>query len=256
MRYRKSLCKRYASHGYFVFNINYRLSPKYKFPSANIDCANAMNYLLVLAEKYNIDLNRVCVTGDSAGAHFASQIVAMYSDEKLCKAIGAPEIKVKPKVFLGFCGIYDIIQCINGVKVPFHIVWDTVRCYFKEDNFSLNKDFSNLNEIENLEYASPMNWVNDKWCPTFLAISGIDIFCKGQGELLKQKLDEYGVENDVIIANKSLDNHCYHFNYWTKSSKDCFKKAFEFLDKVLNADEKKIEKEIQEEVQEVASAEG
>ena len=255
MRYRKSLCKRYASHGYFVFNINYRLSPKYSFPSANIDCANAMNYLLVLAEKYNIDLNKVCVTGDSAGAHFATQIVAMYTNEKLRNAIGAPEIKVKPAVLLSFCGPYDLVQSISLTKLPFNIVWDIGRCYFDNENFSLKKDFSNMNEVENLECASPINWVNDKWCPSFLVMSGKDIFCKGQGELLKQKLDECGVENETVASTKFIDNHCFHLNFWTKISKDCFKKAFEFLDKVLNANEMKIEEEIREEIQEVASAE-
>lgn len=253
MKYRKSLSKRFASHGYFVFNIDYRLSPKYNFPAANVDCIKAMNYLAVLAEKYNIDLNKVCVTGDSAGAHFATQIVAISTNEELRKRIDAPEVKVKPALLVSFCGPYDLLQSITLTKLPFNLVWDIGRCYFNDETFKLKKDFSNIEEYPNIESVSPINWVNDKWCPAFLIMSKKDIFCKGQGELLKEKLDAYGIENEIFVTEKFIDNHCYHLNFWTKISKKTFKKVFEFMEKHLKQNSSEIEEKISDEKEEAAA---
>ena len=36
----------------------------------------ALNYLKQMEEKYNLDLDKVVVTGDSAGAYFAAYLVA------------------------------------------------------------------------------------------------------------------------------------------------------------------------------------
>ncbi len=233
MHYRRSLCKRFASHGYFVFNINYRLSPKYSFPVALTDCVNAINYLETLAEKYNIDLDKVCVTGDSAGAYYATQIVSLCSSPEQRNAVQAPEFRVKPKILVSFCGPYDLVQSISLTKLPFNIVWDIGRCYIDNDDFKLKKDFSNMNDHPLIKDASPINFVNADWCPSFLVMSKKDIFCKGQGELLKAKLDEVGVENEIFTSEKFIDNHCFHMNFWTKISKECFKAAFDFMDKHL-----------------------
>ena len=230
MHYRRSLSKRYASHGYFVVNINYRLSPKYKFPEPLTDCVNAFNYLEKLAEKYNIDIKRVCVTGDSAGAYYATQLVALSANPELTEKLGTPRLTVKPALLVSFCGPYDLVKSISLTKLPFNMVWDIGRCYLDNENFKLKKDFSNIETYPNLDCLSPINWVNDKWCPSFLVMSGKDIFCKGQGELLKAKLDECGVENESFASTKFIDNHCFHLNFWTKISKECFRKVFSFMD--------------------------
>ena len=233
MHYRRSICKMYANEGYFVFNINYRLAPKYPFPASMIDCSKALNYLIVLAEKYNIDLDKVCVTGDSAGAHHAAHMVTMAANPELVERIGADPIKVKPALFVGFCGPYDLVQSINLVKLPFHLLWDIGRCYFDKDGFRLKKDFSNLNDVKDIDCSNVLNWVNEKWCPSFIVMSDKDIICGGQGDLLKEKLDAAGVENETFHSTTFIDNHCFHLNMWTKTSKDCLEKVLAFMAKKL-----------------------
>jgi acetyl esterase/lipase len=235
--YRKSLCSRYAHHGYFVFNINNRVSPKYKFPDACIDCIHAINFLSELAGKYNIDLDKVCMTGDSSGAYFATQTVSLYASDEQRERIGAPAFTVKPALLVSFCGPYDLVKSISLTKLPFHVVWDIGRCYLDTPPFRLKKDFTNLGDYENLDCLSPINWVNRNWCPSFLVMSPKDVFCKGQGELLKAKLDVCGVENAVFSSTKFVDNHCFHLNFWTKISKSCFKAMFEFMDKHLKIEQ-------------------
>ena len=231
-KHRKSLCKRFAHHGYFTVNINYGLSPRRAFPVPLADCVNALNYLTVLAEKYNIDLDKVCVTGDSAGAYCATQLVSLANSEEQRAALNIPEFKVKPALLVSFCGPYDLIASIELTKLPFNLVWDIGRCYLGAD-FGLKKDFSNIKDYPYIKEICPSNFVNSNWCPSFLVMSKKDIFCKGQGEILAKLLIDAGVETETYSSTKFIDNHCFHMNMWTKPSKECFEKVFAFMDKHL-----------------------
>ncbi len=227
---RTSLSSRYASLGYFVLDINYRLCPKFTFPAAVRDCVDAINYLEVLAEKYNIDLSKICITGDSAGAYYATMVTAISANPELGEKLGTKELKVKPSVLMSFCGPYDLIASLKTVKLPFNLLWDIGRCLLDNDSFELKKDFSNIDEHPLLNYVSPIDFVNEKWCPAFLAMSEKDVFCKGQGELLAKKLDETGIKYDTFASKKLIDNHCFHMSFWLEISKECFAKALAFVE--------------------------
>ena len=50
-KHRKSIAHLYADRGWFVVNINYRLSPEWAFPALPYDVITALNFLKVLAEQ-------------------------------------------------------------------------------------------------------------------------------------------------------------------------------------------------------------
>src|SRR5690554_4174514 len=58
-RHRQSFAAYIADKGFFVFNINHRLAPKYKYPAGIEDGVNALNYILTLADKYDLDTDRI-----------------------------------------------------------------------------------------------------------------------------------------------------------------------------------------------------
>src|SRR5262249_43226506 len=60
-----------AQHGFVAATITYRLAPKYQFPAAVYDCKAAVRWLRLNAKKYDIDPDRIGVTGSSAGGHLA-----------------------------------------------------------------------------------------------------------------------------------------------------------------------------------------
>lgn len=60
-----------AERGYVAATVSYRLAPKYPFPAAVHDVKAAVRWLRANAEKYEIDRNRIGVTGGSAGGHLA-----------------------------------------------------------------------------------------------------------------------------------------------------------------------------------------
>lgn len=229
-KHRKSLSSYYASKGWFVYNINYRLSPEHVFPEPIIDGVNALNKLLELEEKYNLDLSRVVVTGDSAGAYMASYLVCLMTTPALTEKIGAPEIKVPITGLMSFCGPYDLPKCME-YPLPFGLTRDIAKCLF---GFDLDKKMSNYKEYKYIEEASPANFVNEKWPPTFLAMAGKDFFCKGQGEALEERLKELNVPVLSYRTEKFMDNHCFHLEFFKKHSKRCFAIANEFLDKAMD----------------------
>jgi hypothetical protein len=59
-----------------------------------------------------------------------------------------------------------------------------------------------------------------------------DLLTRGQGEIFLYALEENHIPLSVHHTNKFLDNHCYHFLFATKASKEALAMVFEFLDKV------------------------
>jgi acetyl esterase/lipase len=59
-----------------VFSIRYRLGAEGGFPQNICDCRNAIRFIRQNAKRFNIDPNRIDVTGGSAGGHL-SLMVAM-----------------------------------------------------------------------------------------------------------------------------------------------------------------------------------
>src|SRR2546423_8837559 len=65
------LCLKLAEQGYVAATVSYRLAPKYPFPAAVHDTKAAVRWLRANAAKYQIDPERIGVTGGSAGGHLA-----------------------------------------------------------------------------------------------------------------------------------------------------------------------------------------
>jgi len=63
--------RRFASAGYVVFNVDYRLAPQYHYPTQLDDVRAAFGWLRAHASSLGVDPQRIAVMGYSAGAHLA-----------------------------------------------------------------------------------------------------------------------------------------------------------------------------------------
>lgn len=102
-----------AENGFFAMAINYRLSPKHKWPAQIEDCHQALRWLSLNAETYHLDTDRIASWGYSAGAHLAlllafNNAVKELPGIKACVAGGAPSdlsfIPEESKLLAGFLG--------------------------------------------------------------------------------------------------------------------------------------------------------
>ncbi|KAJ5887474.1 hypothetical protein N7495_007515 [Penicillium taxi] len=70
-------CKRIV-HGLdgdlVAFDVDYRLAPEYRYPTAIEDCWAAFNWIRSKENEFNIDIDRLAVGGASAGGHLAAVI--------------------------------------------------------------------------------------------------------------------------------------------------------------------------------------
>ena len=79
--YKNAIC--YAKGaGCRVWFINYRLAPKYPFPTFYEDCYTAVCYLYEHASELNVDADKIGIGGDSAGSTLSVGTCMMARDRK------------------------------------------------------------------------------------------------------------------------------------------------------------------------------
>ncbi len=107
----KEIYRRYgmdmARRGFAFVNFNYRLAPKWKFPTPLEDTNEVMNWICGNASRYHLDPGNIILVGDSAGAQLASQYAAIATNEAYAALFGmqVPQIRLRA---LGLnCGLYD-----------------------------------------------------------------------------------------------------------------------------------------------------
>jgi acetyl esterase/lipase len=69
--YHSDLYNFFISHGYAIADMNYRLADVYPYPAPLDDIDSLLQYLSRNADRYAIDARRVCLFGQSAGAHLS-----------------------------------------------------------------------------------------------------------------------------------------------------------------------------------------
>lgn len=229
-KYRRSICEILADGGAFVVNADYRLAPKYPFPACVCDAISAVNYLPKIADKYNLDLNKIVVCGDSSGGYLSSYVVAAYASSELRRRLSLPDFAIKISGFIGFCGVYDVEHMIS-MKEPFGFARVTGESYL---GIKLKRNLFNLKEYEFYDIISVTDLVNSNWPPSLIIHGKKDLICPKQGDILLEKLRSCGVPCEEYHATKLLDNHCFHFLYRRAASKGALQAAKDFLCNVFN----------------------
>ena len=225
-KYRVSICEYYAKEGYFVFCPNYRMPPEVDYKGLMRDCVDSLNFVQALAEKYNIDLENVVLTGDSAGGYIASYLAAIKYNEMLCDVIGCNKVNADLKGLMLMCGIYDLEVLMKGTSLM-GVIPTTARTLL---NFNFKNDFSNIKDFPDYEYISPASFVNDKWCSTFICWADDDLVCQGQGEPMAEKLKAVVPLYDQYHVAGIQNNHCFHLTpSINKYAKECLQKSLDFL---------------------------
>lgn len=102
-------CADLARRGFAVVNFNYRLAPEDPFPAQLEDINALFAWLIGNAAGYAMDLDRLFLVGDSAGAQLASQYAAMLTNPAYAArfAFSLPPVRVRALGLNG--GMYDLI---------------------------------------------------------------------------------------------------------------------------------------------------
>ncbi|MBQ8001502.1 MAG: alpha/beta hydrolase [Ruminococcus sp.] len=117
-QYMENLCKYICEEAdCVVYNIEYSLAPERPFPKGLNDCLCTLNFVYENAEALGIDKNKICISGDSAGAGIAA-----------ATALNKGKDKIRYMALLYPCVLLD-------TEAPFE---------WKEEDFAINEDEKSL----------------------------------------------------------------------------------------------------------------
>jgi len=111
----------YLEMGWAVVNVSYRLARVSLAPAAVEDCRCALRWAISKAKDYNLDVNKLVVTGNSAGGHLAlttGMLPASAGLERQCP--GNEELKVA--AIINWYGITDVGDLLDGPNMKTYAV--------------------------------------------------------------------------------------------------------------------------------------
>ncbi|KOP65591.1 hypothetical protein AMS62_10295 [Bacillus sp. FJAT-18019] len=218
-------CTMMASRGYTVVSINYEVAPEAKYPAPIIQFGEAYEYLNTLAPEFpSLDLDRLVVGGDSAGAQIASQFLALQTNPELSRSMGiAPVVsKDQLKAAVLYCGPYNVKR-LADVKG-------------RMENFFLKQiGWAYLGERKwrdgvKAEQASTVNHVTGDYPPVFITDGNTGSFEK-HGRELEEALKSQGVPVTSLFypLDHGVVYHEYQFKLDSAEAKECFDQTLSFL---------------------------
>lgn len=227
-KHRKSISKYFASLGFIVFNISYCLAPKYTYLEMANSYVKAMNFIAKCQEKYNLSLNDIVVTGDSAGGHATLLVNSLLVNQDVREKLKCDEFDERLNIglLIPCCGCFDGYKLFdNGMKTSIRIAEHLTR-----------ENYKNIEQMRGWEYFnefSPLYHVNEKFAPAYIIHTKYDMFCPHQGEFLIQEYEKYNIEYNQYFAKRFFDGHCFHLFYFLKSARECLKDLSKYLETYL-----------------------
>lgn len=174
-----------VNHGYAFASCNYRRSGDAPFPAAVLDCRAFVDYLHSHAQELNIDDERICAFGGSAGGNlsalFAMNIERFYGEERQVNAKVACAIDwFGPTEFAKM----DSQARANGVSLADHDM------PFSPESQYIGAPLQHAAPAV-LAAANPITYINDSMCPLLLQHGTMDVLVpKGQSDILYEAIVE------------------------------------------------------------------
>jgi acetyl esterase/lipase len=147
-----------AASGWVCVSINYRLSPRSKWPDHLIDCKRALAWVKENIAQHGGDPHRIIVTGGSAGGHLAAMLALTPGRPDLQPGFETADTHVQGCApFYGPFDLTTLFTALGQSRLGGWICKSTFGC--------------EIDDVETLAKASPTKLVNDQ-APPFLVIHG------------------------------------------------------------------------------------
>jgi acetyl esterase len=176
-----------AGAGFTVVSLDYSLGPARRYPFAVHQLADAHAYLVDHADELGIDVDRIVLAGDSAGAQLSSQLATAITDPTYAAELGIRSA-LAPQQLRGailHCGIYDM----RGLLRPTGIIgWGNhtaLRAYVGGFGFAASPA---------LEQMSMMHRATEAFPPIFISGGNGDPLTDAQAKPFADRLESLGVD--------------------------------------------------------------
>jgi acetyl esterase/lipase len=176
----------YLEMGWNVVNVEYRMASNSLAPAAVEDCRCALRWVVRNAKQYNIDVNKIVLTGHSAGGHLAL-ISGMLPNETGLENECYGEEQLKVAAIVNWFGVSDVADIVEGAN------WK---------NYALMWMGSQPNKVEIAKRVSPLTYVRKGLPPVFSVHGDADpVVPYSQSVRLHAALDKAGVANELVTIH-------------------------------------------------------
>lgn len=178
----EGFCRLLAKRGYLVFSLEYRLVPAVKVYEQIDDVCAGMDCIGSKLIDFNVDINRIYMVAESAGAYLALYTAAMKNSKKLQEAIGYKPTRMR----------FKALGLISGM---FYTTRNDALGLFLSHAFYGNDEKSKKIGI----YTNPENpEIIYNIPPTYLVTSKADM------------LERYTLDFAGELGNKGIEHHLRH----------------------------------------------
>ena len=216
-----------ADRGLAVVNIEYSTVPAGSFPTQLIQLNQALKTLGSLHD-WPLDLSRIFLSGDSAGANIVSSYAAILNSPTLQqKLLFAPAIR--PQQLRGLVvhsGVYDMASLYkSGQKLPWYTRWimqQLIGAYSGEKPPSLRRLYT----------MSATPWLTTGYPPVSISASDNDLLTQGQTSPFIERLRTLNIPVEASIYPKHWPeplSHDFEFSMQYRASQQVFDKSIDFI---------------------------
>lgn len=217
----KEIYRRYgmdmAKRGFAFVNFNYRLAPRWKFPTPLQDTNAVMEWICRNAEQYHLDPSRIILLGDSAGAQLTSQYAAIFANPEYASLFpfSVPGITIR---CLGLnCGMYDFNERAKSPRKGIQLDYIGTKLPDSDPRFAV---------LENIRENYP---------PAYI-MTGYYDFLKPCAEPMYQFLTEKGIDAAWKCYGTEADKntgHVFHVNILLPEAVQCNDDSAAFFRKYI-----------------------
>ena len=195
--------------GWNVINVEYRMASVSLAPAAVEDCRCALRWALKNAKQYNIDTDRIVLTGHSAGGHL-SLITGMLTDGTGLDNNCDGTEKLKVAAIINWYGISDVADLLAGPN---------------RKNYAVMWMGSQPDPVATAKLVSPLTYVR-AGLPPILSVHGDAdaVVPYSQSMRLHQALTGAGVPNELVTIKGGG-----HGQFTDAELEDAYRKIYAFL---------------------------
>lgn len=175
-----ALSQELANRGVAAVNLDYRLAPKYKWPSMLDDCQDAQRFISAHAQQYGLDPARTAAVGGSAGSHLALLLGAGDQSQGATKV---PRLR----------GVFNMFGPADLTKDFSKQVADLV------SNQVMGRPYDP--DAEETKAFSPVNRIDKSMCPVYTLHGKADPLVPViQASRLDEALKALGVPHTLVLV--------------------------------------------------------
>jgi len=197
----------YAKYGFIGVSITHRTSDIAPFPAAVHDCKTVIRWLRAHAKEYNIDPDKIGVTGFSSGGHLAVLLGTSGGDSFLEGKGGYQDYSSSVQAVVDHFGPTDFMK-MNDSNLP-----DRMDHFAENSPESLFLGGPLLEKAKLAHLANPLSYIDPEDPPVLIGHGEKDgMVIINQSELLHEALKNAGVPSDFIRVKNA--DHMYRAYKW------------------------------------------